>query len=593
MAKKKRKSGGSSAAVGHKISSTSSGDVKNASKKRRKNEQTSEKPSLAQQLKKQRGVAADTPAPPIWRDRLGRAFLTPDDDQNAFDECLKTSFKGFVFDAPSSLPQSLHHTFDDCFDGLERGGLFLYDVVQPGKKKLTRTSVTRTLVGDPGSTYKYLGLRLFSHPWVDVDADGNALQLDETMQVGSSVERLGYSSRTAAALIAMGRVNKDLTNRSTQKLRQHVSAKPVGSADFNLTLVNKMESVADKRDLKREAAYNMGKTSVGWHRDSGLKDFSSIAVYQKQKSQGSNRSKPFGVALRAMDGGAGGPLPSIPALMAPLPSGSLYYMLDDFNHNHEHAVIAGDDGVRYSSTHRVAREGQGTWQYIRDKIKNLQSTASTFDWAVGRVDDPALSPKKRKQKLVSRLRNQEALLSEIEFEWLRQWFVQGQKHAKLHPYWHTPIKLLMKSYSELEQTAEQIIRLLEKESRRDATKSEDLCETLFDVLIESFTERNIKRKEWAKRYNDPIFRDLAENERPFACPCLDRVKDCDDSLSPDLESSIRSLRVLRSAFVSSGDTNDDKTTLKKDKKKKKKSTLTSKEKKKVASNWNALKSKIG
>lgn len=588
MAKKKRKSGGKSAATGKKNSGS------NASKKRKTCEQTSENPSLAQLLKKHRGVAADTPAPPIWKDKLGRAYLTPDDDQKSFDECLKTSFKGFHFDTPSSLPQSLHRNFDDCFDGLEKGGLFLYDVVQPGKKKLTLTSVTRTLVGDPGSTYKYLGLRLFSHPWVDVDADGNAL--DKATQVGSSLKRLGYSSRTASALIAMGRINNDLTDRSTQKLREHISVKVVGSANFNLTLVNRMESMSAKRDLKKEAAYNMGKTSVGWHRDSGLKDFSSIAVYQKQKTQGPN-SKPFGVALRAMDGGAGGPLWSVPALMAPLPSGSLYYMLDDFNHNHEHAVIAGDDGVRYSSTHRVAREGQGTWQYIRDKIKIFKSTVTIFDWSVGKVDDSSLSPNKRKQKLVSRLRQQEALLSEIEFEWLRQWFVQGQKHAKLHPYWHDPVKFLTASFCELEQTTVQTIKLLENASRRVVTDSDsdDLCETLFDVLIESFSERNNKRKEWARRYKDPIFRDLAENERPFACPCLDRVD------GEDLELSIKSLRELRSAFVSSDgqgegldDATDGKSKLKKDKKKKrKKSLLTNKEKKKVASNWNALKSKIG
>ena len=400
----------------------------------------------------------------------------------------------------------------------------------------------------------------------------------------------------------MGRLNKRLTDRSTQKLRQHVSATPVGSADFNLTLVNKMESVSVKRDLKREAAYNMGRTSVGWHRDSGLKDFSTIAVYQKQKSQvsPSNISKPFGVALRAMDGGAGGPLPSVPALMAPLPSGSLYYMLDDFNHNHEHAVIAGDDGVRYSSTHRVAREGQGTWQYIRDKIQHLQSSATMFDWSVGKVDDHSLSPKKRKQKLVSRLRSQEAVLSEIEFEWLRQWFVQGHKHAQLHPYWHNPIKVLIKSFCELEHATEKIVKLLRKASKCGATDSTDLCESLFDVLIESFAQRNNKRMEWARRYKDPIFRALAENERPFACPCLDRdeEKQSSDSLSTDLESSISHFRELRSAFVSAiepdeglDDTTGSKPKTKKDKKKEKKS-LTRKEEKKVASNWNALKSKI-
>jgi alpha-ketoglutarate-dependent dioxygenase FTO len=588
--KKKRKSGEVFAAAG-------------SIKKRKKCDQTPEPPSLAQLLKKQRGVAADTPAPPIWKDKLGRAFLTPDEDRKAFDECLKTSYKGFYFDAPSSLPQSLHRTFDDCFEGLEEGGLFLYDVVQPGKKKLTLTSVTRTLVGDPGSTYKYLGLRLFSHPWYDIDADGNALHLDKAAQVGSSLEKLGYSSRTTVALIAMGCLNKQLTDRSTQKLRQYVSVKPVGSAEFNLTLVNKMESVSRKRDLKKEASYNMGKASVGWHRDSGLKDFSTIAVYQKSTNESPpNTTQQFGVALRAMDGGAGGPLSSVPALLVALPSGSLYFMLDEFNHNHEHAVIAGDDGVRYSSTHRVAREGQGTWQYIRDKIQNLQSSATMFDWSVGKVNDPTLSPKKRKQKLVSRLRNQEALLSEIEFEWLRQWFVQGHKHAQLHPYWHDPIRVLMKSFCELEQSTVQIIKLLrEASTKRGRTDSEDLCETLFDVLIESFTERINKRNEWARRYKDPIFRDLAENERPFACPCLyrDEEKRSTDFLPTDLESSIIDLRESRAAFVGSNEQNeervdaqDDKAKMKTDKKKKKKSSLTRREEKKVASNWNALKSKI-
>jgi alpha-ketoglutarate-dependent dioxygenase FTO len=553
MAKKRRKSGRVSVveAGGQPISSPSGDDdVKNKTTKKHKCEQNIQSLSLAQLLKKQRGTAADTPAPPVWRDTLCRAFLTPNDDQ--FDDCLRTSFKGFYFDTPSSLPLEFHRAFHGCFDGLEKGGLFLYDVVQPGRKKLTLTSVTRTLVGDPGSTYKYLGLRLFSHPWIDVDSDGDALHVDKPTQVGSSLERLGYSSRTAAALIAMGQLNKQLTDRSRKKLRQHETTKPVGSADFNLTLVNKMDPVSVKRDLKRESAYNMGRTSVGWHRDSGLKDFSTIAVYQLLHehplfSSSNNSSQPWGVALRACDGGAGGPLSTVPALKVPLPSGSLYYMLDDFNHNHEHAVIAGDSRVRYSSTHRVAREGQGTWQYIRDKARHFLSSAPLIDWSVGKVNDPTLSPKQRKEKLVSRLRSQEALLSEIEFEWLRQWFVQGQKHALLHPYWHSPIKTLVNYFGELEQMTIKIINLMKEVSERGATRKDcDMCETLFDVLIESFTERNNKRKEWARRYKDPIFRDLAKNERPFTCQCLDRNA---EFLSADLDLSISQLREWRSAFA--------------------------------------------
>ena len=57
---------------------------------------------------------------------------------------------------------------------MDDGGLFLRDVVMPGGKRCTRTVVSRTLVGEPGSTYRYLGLRLFSHPWRDVDDAGDA-----------------------------------------------------------------------------------------------------------------------------------------------------------------------------------------------------------------------------------------------------------------------------------------------------------------------------------------------------------------------------------------------------------------------------------
>ena len=116
----------------------------------------------------------------------------------------------------------------------------------------------------------------------------------------------------------MGLVNAELTERSNALLQKHVAPNVtpeglVGSAEYNLTLVNRMESTTAKRDLKKEAAYGMGKISVGWHRDSGLKDYSSIAVYQTLKDSPSSKSKDaWGVALRAMDGGAGGPLASVP-----------------------------------------------------------------------------------------------------------------------------------------------------------------------------------------------------------------------------------------------------------------------------------------
>ncbi|KAL7542285.1 hypothetical protein ACHAXR_013212 [Thalassiosira sp. AJA248-18] len=603
MAKSKKNRGkgsskSSSAAIPHDHSDASKG------KKRKRDQLVSSKDqsksSLARQLKKHRGIAAKTAPPPIWKDKSGRQrnFLTPQDDPLSFDDCLKTSFSGFHYDSPDLLPSRLHGEFDSSFGGMEQGGLFLYDTVQPGKKRLTRTSVTRTLVGDPGSTYKYLGLRLFSHPWVNVDKDGNAMSIESND--GSTLRKLGYSKKTASALMTMGNINSQLTERSSSMLHKHVSPNVcpvgmVGSAEFNLTLVNKMEPTATKRDLKKDISYGMGKISVGWHRDSCLKDFSTIAVYQTLKEPPLSKSNDsWGVALRAMDGGAGGPLESIPPLMIPLPSGSLYYMLDDFNHNHEHAVIAGSGGIRYSSTHRVAREGQGTWQYIRDKINMFLSSAATFDMSKGICGVPdELSPRKKREKLVSHLRAQQKLMTEIEFEWLRQWYVQGQKHASLHPYWHKPIRMLCESFCKLEKATSEITSLLEVSSKDG--QGEHVTEDLYDVLIEALSERSKLRSSWKGRYQDPIFGDIPVDERPFPCACLDREEVVEGQLPENLDLLVSQLRQWRSAFVATEEIEElNEVGVKKAKKSKKSKSgsLTKKESKQRASNWERLKANL-
>ena len=479
---------------------------------------------------------------------------------------------------------------------MDEGGLFLYDIVQPGKKRLTKTSVTRTLVGDPGSTYKYLGLRLFSHPWVDVDANGDSIAKSPAVEMngGLTLRKLGYPNKTASALILMGRLNLDLINRSKSMLERHVASNVqpvglVGSAQFNLTLVNKMEPA---KELKRETEYGMGKISVGWHRDSGLKDFSSIAVYQslKKVNPTKNTDSSWGVALRAMDGGAGGPLPNVPPLLIPLPSGSLYYMLDDFNHNHEHAVIAGSGGsTRYSSTHRVAREGQGTWQYIRDKVKKLTSTTEMLvESQNAAMSLTTMTLKKLRERLVSQIRALQNLMDEVEFEWLRQWFVQGRKHAALHRYWHVPIQVLCDSFCELEHATTQVLELLSDCGSKKLIVTEDL----YDTLIEAFSARVKLRTFWRDKYRDPIFENIPDDERPFPCPCLDRVKYEKGQVPEDLGVLITNLRQWRSTFVSVEQAEDYETGqslqgLKKSKRSQP-GSLTKKESKQKASNWERL-----
>ena len=259
-------------------------------------------------------------------------------------------------------------------------------------------------------------------------------------------------------------------------------------------------------------------------------------------------------------------------------------------------MIAGSTGIRYSSTHRVAREGQGTWQYIRDKIQAFRSAGIHFDLSKGTVSGQLSSPRK---KLISHVRAQQNLMTEIEFEWLRQWYVQGKKHASLHPYWHRSINVLGSSLLELGKASLRLINLLRELShngRRDSHVTEDL----FDVLIESLTERHTLRLSWLERYQDPVFDDMPAEERPFPCPCLDGEKDTTERMPENLELLVSQLRQWRSTFVASeksGEHDDDTGSAPRKKRRNKSNkaktgSLTKKESKQRNSNWERLKASL-
>jgi len=528
--------------------------------------------SLASRLKKLRGTADSTPLPPKWNQHTSKSFLSPSDG-DIFESCRSECYRGFCWENSHDLEESFHKSFDDCFDTLHDAGLFLYDAVQPGGKRLSRTFVTRTVIGKPGSTYRYLGLRLFSHPWISDSVPPN--------QQVQSLVNLGYSQECASALVMVGMLNDTLKDRTQRVLDKEIAphVELVGSADYSLTLINRMEPTSLKKDLKRDKDYGMGKTSVSWHKDSGLTDFSSIAVYhslRKTDESTSSGNIPWKVAVRVADKDT-----KTPPLCVPLPSGTLYYLLDDFNHKHEHTVVAGSNQLRYSSTHRVAREGCGTWQYIRDKCRDmLEKEKSPVK------DNGSLT--ERRKRLVKETRAQQQLLDEIEFEWLRQWYIQGKLHAELHPYWHKPMDQLEGWFVELERrTLTTIEHLRESSSKKSNSTSAQqqqsslVTEDLFDVLIEATEERQNTRAVWLERLDDPIFETMSENEKPFCSKVLDRDSYNKTTHLPEiLTPLVADLRKYRKRFVKHAE---------KGKRKADHSDLTKREKKTIASNWESMK----
>lgn len=548
--------------------------------------------SLQSLLKRRRGTAATTSTPSEWSEvasYIGKSkvprYLEPDD--SGFQSCKEQCYHTFCYEDPEDLPQILHSSFISSLDKMNEAGLFLYDVVNPGGKKLSQTFVTRTLVGDPGSTYKYLGLRLFSHPWCDVDKNGDGMVhgiLDgenvrkiDSGKIGRSLRDLGYSTECSKALVEMGLINQFLAQRTDSILKNEIAGRVkdglVGSAQYTLTLINKMEPTSMKKDLKDEKIHGLGKTSVSWHKDSGLQDFSSIAVYHTLKDMGGrsgkDKSEPWKVALRVADDSR------TPALSIPLPSGALYYLLDDFNHNHEHAVISGSDSIRYSSTHRVARDGAGSWIYVREKCQRILS------FNLCKIGDnlhnlQVVWANNAKKNVVKEFRACEQLMTELEFEWIRQWFIQGKLHSKIHVYWHKPIEYIKETYIQLENICNSIYKALEKPK----LSSEDLIsEELFDAAIEALQHREDLRKSFDLRLKDPIFNAISENERPFGHEFFENLQKISSS----------DVRHWKSTFHQNQDISQKG---KKRKSEDKTAGMTKKEKRYVPSNWEKLRNKM-
>ncbi|KAM4744936.1 alpha-ketoglutarate-dependent dioxygenase FTO [Anableps anableps] len=277
-----------------------------------------------------------------------------------------------------------------------------------------------------------------------------------------------------------------------------------GPVKFNVTLLNYMDP-AQMSHLKEEPYYGMGKMAVGWHHDENLITHSPVAVYnyschddKGECSEGSSVEKScWRIGLKvAWD-------IHTPGLMLPLESGDCYYMRDDLNSTHQHCVLAGDT-ARFSSTHRVAECSKGTLTYIQSRCQEALSNLHT-DPETGSHSLVTLQP--------TALQHCEEIHNEVEFEWLRQYWFQGQRYARFCSWWTRPMEQLEKDWKLMETMTMLFLATVEEEGQAEEGRRE-MAETLLSAL----TDRHQQRQTWRDRCHSSLAQTLPPEEAPVDRP---------------------------------------------------------------------------
>jgi FTO catalytic domain/FTO C-terminal domain len=459
--------------------------------------------------------------------------------QESFRAALQTSFQGFAvdedllppIDEPGKPNSPLQESrIQESLRSIHR--YFVTDVTQPFGlgTPCTPTYVTRCLLGETGTTYKYLGLRMFAHDWKHTMA---VEQLKDVLSDRVSQHLLPnlYQQRNATATSAKHTITASATDVA-----------PIQSDDkpcFDICLINRMTR---RPNLKTEPLDDRYKIAVSWHADSSLDHYSTIAVYQtileeeddapmkeeivptrkkmtkqvqtaaKAVSLSHDSQLEWAIGLRVLHY-AEGPKPvgvtnekegesSAPPIAVSLPSNSAYYLLDDFNHHHQHTVLVtpsncSSKSVRYSLTYRLLRESHN----VKDMMERCQRCIAQFHKKGSKV-----------------YRYEQLTLTELESEWLRQFYIQGSHHhSVLWEEWQDYISQLWKYWSQLETRTFQTIQFLKHAAEGACSDAPPLdrpiddCAT--DVVSSTITKSERKMRE-KRRKAYATMKELTERENP-------------------------------------------------------------------------------
>uniref|UniRef100_A0A670YPN4 Alpha-ketoglutarate-dependent dioxygenase FTO n=1 Tax=Pseudonaja textilis TaxID=8673 RepID=A0A670YPN4_PSETE len=425
-----------------------------------------------------------------------------------FHQLWKTKYSKLILKNSEKIPQDLHEEVQEAFFTLRKHVCFFQDLVRIKGKGFV-TPVSRILIGNPGCTYKYLNTRLFSVPWPTEGYDIHYSNPEISLACKALSRLNDYLQRESllgTQNSPFGDGDQDYVTETGAVLQdQNPSPKsdstiPKERTSYNLTLLNYMDP-QKMPSLKPEPYFGMGRMAVSWHHDENLMERSTVAVYSysilEQKSAAGRDPDVWHVGLKvAWD-------IETPGLAIPLHRGDCYFMLDDLNMTHQHCVLAGRQS-RFSSTHRVAECSTGTLFYILDKCKAALENLNT---------DADLKGPSLKSMEVGDITRVEKTHSEVEFEWLRQFWFQWKRYRRCTDWWDKPMANLEDLWRQMELMTSLLLCELRKEEQMEEQRNEKIR-----CLLPLQVERQALRQEWLARCHSPLSEKLPDDEKPKCQP---------------------------------------------------------------------------
>jgi hypothetical protein len=132
-------------------------------------------------------------------------------------------------------------------------------------------------------------------------------------------------------------------------------------------------------------------------------------------------------------------------------------------------------------------------------------------------------------------------LTEVEMDWIAQYWLQGDQHNTMHVWWQKPMKSLETLWSTLEQLTYQVYQTC-----LTATPS-TVPRVVVKGLLNELTARHRLREQWIERRADKIYqRRITPPFRPVAHPVF--TDNVSDQLPGDLTCATRELSGVLSRY---------------------------------------------